>query len=405
MEKYRSDIYIMFPVDYRPHQKNKNDVLDYPVFKEYMTQFYEQSEYECSSDIAKHLKREFIGEYLFACTGDDYSGCEDEDHKLNKEYIKGTNTAYLYSTVHESTNLSIITMVIPNNYYSVTNIQDQMTTGHLYISNKDEEEFYNIDSFFTTELDISRIDEPKCIVCLKDRPADEVEMKCILACEAFQSDYATYQLKSQEMEDIAKKNIAQYDFYEAYASSKCVLFIFEEFKDNYIENISSEITLIFICELVLMQNVAIMRTNKHIIECLTNKNMISLKEIENLYSEFGNTIIFWNIDNFKYTLSQILFEHIHIAFKNPQLLGEYERNQAHLEHIVELKNSQSAEREGKVINFIATALAIIQVIPMLLDNSPTSRTMLGSLSGLFFIAFILMVSKHNRTRQRNKRRK
>ena len=49
------------------------------------------------------------------------------------------------------------------------------------------------------------------------------------------------------------------------------------------------------------------------------------------------------------------------AFGNKELKETYYEHQEFLEHIVELKGAQTEERNGTILNIVATILAVIQV--------------------------------------------
>ncbi|WMJ22895.1 hypothetical protein RBG61_13020 [Paludicola sp. MB14-C6] len=405
-----SDIYILIPCVLKNSNVSIVENEHTKLSNVYIQKLQQQSKYECSNNICSQLTRKFLGEYGFACTGDNYADIE-KDGILNDGHAVSFEEVQLVLTEHYQTGLFILTIIIPQNKHEITFIEDQISTDHIYLSNSSESTYRQIDMFLLDECGIVRIDNPKCIVCLPKKPDEEKEFHAMLAGEAYRSEYVNYNIKSNQLKEIADNNIAQYDFYEAYVSSSCLIYIFNDFSNSYINNLDNEIAIIFICELILFQNAAISRTNQRIVTELTSTNKISLKNIEELYTEFGKTINFWNINNFKYILPQNLSNSIAKAFKTPELLESYYRNLSHLEHIVELHSSQSAERESKVINVIAILLAVIQIIPLLIElvsylNKADSSIIwpIGIVTSSLISSLILIVIAKRLNARRRKRK-
>jgi len=162
-----------------------------------------------------------------------------------------------------------------------------------------------------------------------------------------------------------------------------------------------EIAMVFIMELILFQFNAISHSDRIILSHLTNVKKLNLKEIEKIYIEFGKTIMFWDVDNFKYLTVQILSDRICQAFKLSELQETYYRNLDHLEHIVELRTSQNSEREGKIINVIAILLALIQILPLLYDvirrgHLSVNGAIKSAISVFVVIFFLLLVRRYRR---------
>ncbi len=396
--KLTSDIYIMFTVDNIPKLQEIKQPDE--IFSDYLEEFDKNAAYECSSGLSKTLNRQFLGRYDLACMPDTYEGC-NEDGTLCKESIEQVQTVYFYSTDHKNTGLSIVTMIIPSNKYKITSILDQMSTKHLYFRSNKEETFISSERFFYEVFNVEIISEPKAVVCLNNKPQDEIETLCILACETYQSEYVSYSQSSREMLECTKNNLAQYDFYELYASQKSILFIDNDFNDDWKNNIASEISILFICEILLMRIAAITRTNRKIKSHLTSDIKITLREIELLYNEFRATVIFWEINNFKYLLANKVFDHLHTAFQVDVHYEAYKSNHSHLEHLVNIKGGQAAEREGFVMNAIAVALAVFQMLPLILSGNPDDYAILGSGSSVLVIFLLLYIVRKSRNKSRN----
>ena len=93
-------------------------------------------------------------------------------------------------------------------------------------------------------------------------------MNAMLASEAFEGEYTiNYDesiLTSNALEEIAKNDISQYGFFEAYASDIAIVFILKNFSDSYKENLRQQTLVLVVAELVMLQDASIKRTNQKI---------------------------------------------------------------------------------------------------------------------------------------------
>ncbi len=397
MNQYLSDIYIMIPCHSEksysaiPVQDAASDINA----REFLKLLSDTSEYECSNDVPKQLQRLFLGRFYFACSDDDYEAIQPE--VLPESRVLSALPCSVFLTVHPDTGLSVLFLALLKSEYDYTFIADQISTEYLYIRRKEDEKFCLLSSFIQAQFHLTALDVPRALFTLPKKPEPAKRLESLLAGEAYESRHVSYKLQSASITKAASENIAEFDFYESYVSSRFLLYILKDFSENPLENLEDEAAMLFICELILFQNGAIARTNQKIIRELTSPKKISLKTIEEMNTEFGKTIRFWNKGNFQYSLVQELSNKISAAFGTPELLEDYHKNQEHLEHIVDLKGSQSSEREGKIINFLAIFLAVIQIIPLVVEwggyllNSPEMlRTVqtLGTVAGVLFI-FVL----------------
>lgn len=407
-----SDLYIMFPciISQKGIFKNVNtNESPHP----YIESIEKQASQECSSDIFAQMQRTFLGSFQFLCIKDtyahtadgtilrdNYTGIETDGIILNPaEHTK--QKADIFLTKHHNTGLSLLIISVPQCNYNVSLIQDQITTGNLFLSNTPTE-FKKLALFVLEQFSLEILGAPKTLVCVKKLPENPQELKAILAGEVFCVETPEFQICSKEISSLSQNNISQYNFYKLLASSSTLLYAFEHFSDVYMKNIEYETIMVFICELILLQHSAVIRTNNRITQELTKNSRIHLKDIENLYIEFGKTVVFRDLSCFKYILPQNLFDAISKAFKTPELLEKYQRNQAHLEHIVALRNSQSVETEGKVINAIAVLLGILQFVPIILDPSKLVPVLVTTSSFLSALIVIVLARKVTSRRLRDK---
>lgn len=391
---YQDDFYIMIPLT-----GNISYIEDIPdnLGTYYTKTVNEFSNYECNSAIAQSLNRHFLGRIPLGCI-DDYD---------TKEVIQKQD-AYLFLTSHNETDLHILTVLVPNEKMSTTMLQDQASSDNLYVFHKNI--WTNIYDYIRQIYNLEKCGEPKTIVCLSNEPKDKSEIKSMLAGEAYEGEYTTRfdnnYLTSKKLEELSKNDISQYAFSKCYASDVSILYVLKNFGSEFSENLKYEALILFIVELVMFQHSAINRINNKIVNDLSIDGNVSLKFIENLYTEFGKTVIFWNSNNFYYSTSQNLADAIYKNFKTHECFETYKRNQDFLEHIVDLKNAQSTNRENKILNIIVIILTCLQVIPVIInfinwfiskENALTFISLSGgSLTLLIIIILILLKRRNNK---------
>ena len=148
-----------------------------------------------------------------------------------------------------------------------------------------------------------------------------------------------------------------------------------------------------------------------ITEGLSKEGNVSLKCIENLYKEFGKTIVFWDYNNFNYSTSQNLANKINERFKTNEALETYYRNQNFLEHIVDLRNVQESNKENKILNCIVIILTVLQVLPTIISffqwvlnkNINLNAMYLGGTTGSIALLIILLIMLKRRNKKKKKR--
>ena len=393
---YKDDFYIMIPfTGEEPIIEENND----DIGNSYVNSLNKFTDYECNNNIVKSLNRKFLGKLLLGCIDDYYT----------KEVLQ-TQEAYLFLTSHKKTKLHILTVVVPNNKMSTTMLQDQATSDNLYIYNND---WINLITYIEKKYNFKICGKPKTIVCLSNKPKNIEEMNAMLASEAFEGEYTiNYDesiLTSNALEEIAKNDISQYGFFEAYASDIAIVFILKNFSDSYKENLRQQTLVLVVAELVMLQDASIKRTNQKIVEGLSKEGNVSLKFIENLYKEFGKTVVFWDTDNFYYKSSQGFADSIYKSFKTHEHFELYKKDQEFLEHIVDLKNAQSTNRENKILNIIAILLALLQVVPVIIEfvnwilgKVSFSNVLLAiSGTGITFTLILLIIIKFRKSNKKH----
>ena len=220
------------------------------------------------------------------------------------------------------------------------------------------------------------------------------------------SKYFKYKMGNTEIEEMAENNISSYDFYELYVSQNAVVYCTESFQENFSENIDDEVLLIFICEIAILQNAAISRINKKIVDELLENSDISSRKTLKLQVDFGKTILLWDNNIYNYYLAQRLSDKMIEAFGNNEVLQEYNKNKEHIERIVAIRNGIMSEIEGRILNILAFILSISELIQLIeaiknyLEGIPITYSLVaGGTSAT--VAITILVILRNKKRRRN----
>lgn len=321
--------------------------------------------YEVSNNVVEELDMIYLGEFELLHTTDDYP-------PEGKEIVVGEEKMYAILTAHRPSHMYVLTLFLHDSPYSTTQVQDQLSYGYLKIrcpkdakarSAKGEvkPKYIDIYEYIKHEYGLLKCGDGKTLLCMSGKPDDPREFQNILSGEVYNSMHIDYHIQSEEIDEMCHTNHAQYDYYEVYLSDVVIAFILKEFSEDVCERIELTATYAFIAQLVMFQNTSIAKTNIKITNALANSGDISYEQIHELYSEFGKTVRFWEIRNFKYNGTQAEASCITKAFSNEELKQTYYEHQEFLEHIVELKTAQTEAVNGTVLNIVATVLAVIQI--------------------------------------------
>lgn len=307
-------------------------------------------EYECNSEAfkGKNMSRIYLGEFDLACYDDDYDGIPLDTEKV-----------HLFVTAHKNTGLYIVTIALPDNHYNPTQLIDQMSTGHLEILDSETNEFISADKYVGNRFDLTVCGESKCVICMSNKPEIDIELPYILSGETMISKHIDYKIRPEHFEKLVKCR-AVYDYYDSYISRSVIAFIFKDYSDEISVRMSDEASELFIVEIVLFQNTAVLRTNRKVVEELEDNRKISMEDIDALYIEFGKTVLFWNSDIFKYPFSQIEADAVIESFGIKETLADYHRNQQFLDRLIELKSNIVEQNSNNIMNNILFFLSCIE---------------------------------------------
>lgn len=357
---YKNDLFIFIPyaVD------NINDTLNAEEIQErssnageaYIEAMQENAAYECNNHVIRQMRRICLGSYKIACLDDDYDGC-----------VHGTEDAFFILTVHENSGLGVLCVIIPDSSYSTTQLEDQMSTGHIEIFTESTGSTVNINEYMLNRFGLECCGDAKCMVAMSNEPEDPEEMAYILAAEAYNSAHIDYRITNRDVLDWKEHNIAKYDYYDAYLSNCAIAFVMKDYPDDFAERLEIEATYLFVVELTVFQHSAVTRTNMRIVEELDCPHGTDLDFVQELYDEFGKTIRFWEWDNFKYPMAQCEADEIIRAFDTRKIMDTYNRNQSYLERLIELRSAHSNEAENRRLNAVAILLAYMQITTVLTE--------------------------------------
>ena len=323
----------------------------------YCRQMYNHVKYECNSDTFKYgnLARYYLGEFQLACYDDDYD-----------DVVLATETVHLFVTSHMNTGLYIVTAVVPDNHYNPTQLIDQMSTGHLDIQDPDTGDFLTIEAYIA-RYGLVICGDSKCLICMSNMPDTEMEMAYILSGETLISKHIDYHIREERREPLLRKR-SVYDYYESYISDSVLAFVFNKYdnrrelwdKHGWEKRLGDETSELFIVEIVLFQNTAVLRTNRKVVAHLKDDGDMDLDDVDKLYKEFGKTMEFWNSDVFKYPFSQIEANEVIESFGITKTFEEYQRNQQFLDRHVELKSNQLERDADNTMNNILFFLSCFE---------------------------------------------
>ena len=333
--------------DYVPTE----DLSKLPFGELYCKVLNRHVEYECNSEAfkGKNMRRVYLGEFSLALYDDDYDG-------IPLDYIK----THIFATIHKNTGLYVLTIAIPENRLNPTQLIDQMSTGHLYISpDPKTKEYKKADEYFGSLYNLTACGEAKCVICMSKEPENPLELPYILSGETMTSKHIDYKIRPEHREKLTRCR-AIYDYYDSYISRSVIAFVFKDYSEEKRERILDEASELFIVEIVLFQNTAVLRTNQKVVKELADNKDIYVADIDDLYIEFGKTVLFWNSDIFKYPFSQIEANEVIESFGIKETLEDYHRNQQFLDRLIELKSNIVEQKSDKTMNNILFFLSCIE---------------------------------------------
>ena len=347
--------------------------------------------YECSNEVVDDMEFLDLGAYEFLCTTDEYpfpvenprrhpvdpsrtyqqaspATIDPDDRDRETEIVLGDALGHLVLAAHRKTHMFVLTVLFSDFAFSTTQMEDQVSFGYLKIRNPENaDEYIPFAEFLLRRYGLHSCGQAKCISYLSNMPADEQELQDMLAAEAYNNMENEYSIASNELLEQCHANRAQFADYEVYLSSRAIAYLYENYSDDPRERISEFADYLFIVIMTLFQNAALAKVNIKVTNLLEADGDVSPRTKLTIDREYGRTIRFWEMQNFKYLSAQIEGSIIKEAFLNSELREAYEEHQSYLEHVVEVKSAIADNRNGMIINVIATLLAIVSIQPFVVE--------------------------------------
>ena len=194
------------------------------------------------------------------------------------------------------------------------------------------------------------------------------------------------------------KDLVNYDEFELFASDKAIISLSKVFKNNFVENIDTEIMPFYVIEFSILQNSAINRMNIEITKALKDNGRLTLKTSLKMIEEFGKTIVLWDKNIYKYYFDQKAADGLYLAFKTDKLWGEYQKNKSHLDQLTSIKNSISSKRESFILGAISFLFTLINLYELIINfkeksMTPNSLTFSFTIIYLVWVVYLLHKSK------------
>lgn len=381
------DVFILIPIDGKikyDETKNTSSMSEAVV-----NSVNEASNYECDKIIAESIER-----LSFDCVKLSY---------MNDEY-KTEDIEWLDANVmisyQKQTELGIVQLYVPQCDKDVTQIGDMISSKHTMI--KDEERILSIEDYIKNKFSVEICGKIRTIYCMNRLEKDNREIQYLLAGESGASVHCDFEIKNDEIKELAQKNLASYDFYELYASTNSVVYCIDGFSENALENLAEEALLLFICEIAVLQNSALNRINRLIVNELMSDSNISPHKTLKIQVEFGKTILLWDNNIYNYYMAQMLSDKIIEAFETKKLFDEYKRNKEHIEQIAALKSGIASEIEGKILNILAFVLSINELVQLIIGlkqyilGIPVQYGIMSGTTLALIIVFIAIIKRRKK---------
>lgn len=367
-KSYKDDLYFYIPMSSKMVSGTYNEIKkkSYEAVEKFCTDenhfgkiyvdaINEHIAYECNSHTLglKGLEHFYLGEYKLACYNDHYVNLEEK--------AVTTETCHIFISVHNKTGLHIITVAIPDNEYLPTQLIDQMSADHLNILDENTGKFVVIKDYFGSMFNLKICGDTKFVMCLSNMPENPTELGYALAGETYNSEHIDYHILPNHINELISANHSSYDYYHSYISHSGIAFILNDFSNDIVKRVEKyEASVLFVVEFVLLQNTALLRTNRHVIRALEESDKITNEDIEKLYIEFGKTMKFWNSDIYKYPYTQREADQVIEAFGINKTMEEYHRNQQYLDRLIELKSKMDEKDSNDTTNGILYVLSAVE---------------------------------------------
>lgn len=395
---YRDDLYLLIPL--AEHEDNlRLDALfeggaagNDDLAARMIDGLEEFIGYECSNEVASQIEFAQLGAFDFLHTTDDYEGpvfdarATDAQETADtyrwtsraeydpafadepQEVVMGDARGHVLLAAHRQTHMFVLVVMLPAYPFSTTQMEDQLSYGYLKMRDpKDRSHYVLLMEYLLKRYGLHACGHAKCVGYLDRLPDDMRELEDLLAAEAYDNVDHEYMLDSTEIKEMCATNRAQFDDYEVYLSSRAIVYVAHEWPAEVEGRVDDFSDYLFVVVMTLFQNTALAKVNMKVTRILEQSGTVSPALKLSIDREYGRTVRFWEMQNFKYLATQLESSCIKEAFLNQELRDVYQEHQEYLEHLVTVQTAIADGRNALIINILATMLAVVQIQPFLVD--------------------------------------
>lgn len=425
VKSYKGDMYLLMPLaDHRDNLRIAHFLEDYKAGTAKVPGTVEDRElaqaliadlkdciaYECSNEVVNELELAYVGSFDFLQTTDEYAGVENPAD----EVIVGHARGHSVLVAHQKTHMYVLCTLLPSFPYSLTQMEDQVSFDYVKIvtppdvrgqlsrlgwramvrprrddgqlvaddaplkpgAPPEEQGFCPADTlppdiFFTGYLlekyGLHACGNATCALFLSRKPADRRELQDMLAGEAYHNYEREYCIQCESIDQASQQNRSQFSHYEVYLSQRAVVYVDGQFAPDIRQRVGGFADYLFIVILTLFQNTALSKAAKRVTGILEESTDITPETKLMIDREYGATVRFWEMQNFKFLSSQMEAAQLREAFMSRQLHDAYNEQQEYLEHVVASRAAITESRNGMVINIVAILLAVAQLQPLFIE--------------------------------------
>jgi hypothetical protein len=347
-----SDAYVFVPCFYDKNLRNVvYNNLKHSKENDIITIVETINKNEVTKDIDMGISRTFLEDIELTILSDS-----------NKDDYKKRVFAELYLSFQDNTKTAVLIIVISNVSFELTYLFDQISRDMVYIQKEGADILLN--EYIASKYALVKRGTSRTLTYLSKKP-DNNYMRCLLANEAFQSDWTLNSLLiSRELDVAIHENIAQFNFSEIYGYDTGLVQVLNDFKPVYSDRKYVECLTVFIVEFLQFQEATVSRVNSKVSRELDKQEKLSIKKILEINQEFSKSVKFWNVNIYVYPSTQKIVNSIHHRFELDQNMKVFHDNKNILEHIISTHSVISSERENKMLNYTVLFLTLTQVIPI-----------------------------------------
>ncbi len=402
--KYRADYYFNVPYVIKDAALLQNKTAaaetgDEPTAHTYLEMLDTVFSYECVDSVCSKIARAYIGKFKLSCQSD------SSVHKKENAAAE----VYAFVSFSLSTGLAFVTLAAPDTHMALEFMTEEFYRGNGVFDT--EHGSIPVDAYMRDNYGLARCGNMKNLLCLSAEPEDRMELLYYTAAEEYGTQDVDTMLKPNDM--LKLRDISQYESCDIYVNEPEVVAVLHDFSDDYRERAYYEALIQQIIEMMLLKITAVTRMNRRVVDELEKNGSPSISLIEELNTQFAQTIRFWDTDNFVYLSTRNLAAEISAAFKIDAVMQTYDRNQTFLEHLINIRSVQAEEKESKILNFLAIALTGLQCVPIIYQIAAYLLTGSITLEQVFstFITFgftgvicLLLIILLKRGKRRNRER-